>query len=115
MDTKLNITLTPQHVKELNSIERDTDRPRSRVIRRAIEEYLLRYRNVNPEFAKRNPRDMTDMSERDLKPGLQSDIVVIRGMKKEVIITDTGWRIPVEDDYVPFEEAKVMSVIDVPR
>lgn len=102
--TKINIGLMPHHVKELNAIERETDRPRTRIIKRAIEEYLLRYRAAHPEFAKRHPRVGVELVERDLKPGLQTDVVIMRGVRREVIMNPDGsWRLPTEDDYIPLD------------
>lgn len=103
--SKINISLEEHQTKELNAIERDTDRPRPRIIRRAIEEYLLRYRAAHPDFAKRHPRTGIELVDRDLKPGLQSDYVIMRGVKRLVIIEDNGasWRVPTEEDYVPLD------------
>ena len=113
--TKCNLALTHQQVKELNAIEKDTDRPRTRIIRRAIEEYLKRYRTTNPEFDARFPRNESEPVDRDFRPGIQTDVVVIRGVKTEVVITPDGmWRKPVESDYVSETEEKSVgsSILD---
>lgn len=100
MQTKTNITLSAQQVKELNAIERETDRPRVRIIRRAIEEWLLRYRAANPEFAAKYKRDPEDdeVEPAPFKAGIETDTVIIRGKKVEVVITSEGWRLPTPED-----------------
>jgi len=111
---KAHIALTPQQVKELNAIERETDRPRTRIIRRAIEDYLTKYRNSNPDFAARFPRTpgLID-TEREFKPGITTDIVVVRGKRTEMVVTpEGGWRMPTEDDYVKEGEVGQLSIID---
>jgi len=113
---KVQASLLQYQVDELNAIERDTDRPRSRIIRRAVEEYLLKYRQEHPEFATKNPRPDNVVIERELKKNIQTDIVIIRGVKREVVITEDGWRSLTDDDYEP-ERVSVpaMSVIDIPK
>ena len=82
----------------------------------AVEEYLLKYRQEHPEFATKNPRPDNVVIERELKKNIQTDIVIIRGVKREVVITEDGWRSLTDDDYEP-ERVSVpaMSVIDIPK
>lgn len=112
---KSQLTLTQQQIKELNAIERETDRPRTRIIRRAVEDYLMKYRAANPEFAAKFPRTPEASNfEREFKPGVETDFIAVRGKRTEVVVTpDGGWRLPTEEDYVKdevqtsiFEEVK---------
>jgi hypothetical protein len=117
---KGNISLTEYQVKELNAIEKETDRPRIRLIRRAIEEFLMRYREANPSFAARFPRAVNEHIERELKPGLVLDTVIFKGVKRDVIVTETGWRYATDDDYQPIGAPltavpQQMSIIDIPK
>jgi hypothetical protein len=121
MDTtataKMQLVLPQYQVTELNAIERETDRPRARLIRRAVEQFLLRYREDHPEFARKHPRAIEETIEKELKPGLVADVVIFKGIKREVIVTETGWRYATEDDYVDLNARTIptsMSVIDVP-
>jgi len=97
--TKIHVALTEQQVRELTAIEALTDRPRTRIVRRAIGEYLERYRKANPDFCPVSPVGES-VTERELKPGLKTDIMVIRGVKQEVIVTENGWRMPAAGDWV---------------
>jgi len=109
--TKIHVALTPDQVRELTMIEEDTDRPRTRLVRRAIVDYLKKYRADNPGFAERVgvPLEI----ERELKPGLKTDIVVMRGVKHEVVILPDGsWRLPTADDYIEEGSSSASSIID---
>ena len=114
---KMQLVLPQYQVVELNAIERETDRPRARLIRRAVEQFLLRYRTEHPDFARKHPRAVEEI-ERELKQGLTSDVIIIKGQKREVIITETGYRFVTEDDNVDLsggvEEPRQMSIIDIP-
>lgn len=103
--TKLHTALNEQQVLALSLIEKDTDLPRTRILRRAVTDYIKKYSENNPGFIERLGAPIE--VEREFKPGLQTDIVVIRGIKKEVIVTTDGWRMPTPDDYV--EEGSVVS------
>ena len=114
MSQKAHIVLTPDQIRNLDGIERETDRPRARIIRRAIDEYIHRFRKSNPDFAARHPLTPSiDNTDRDFKPGVKTDVVVMGGKKIEVVVNPDGsWRRPVEEDYVPFGETGQMSIID---
>jgi len=113
--TKIHVALTEGQVKELSMIEEETDRPRTRIIRRAVLDYLKKYREEHPGFAERVgvPLEI----EKELKPGLKTDVVIMRGVKHDVIILPDGsWRLPTADDYI--EEGSILnhvksSVLDV--
>lgn len=97
--TKVHVALTEDMVKELTMIEADTDRPRTRIIRRAVIDFLKKYREEHPGFAERVgvPLEI----ERELKDGLKTDTVIMRGVKHEVVILPDGsWRLPTADDYI---------------
>lgn len=95
---KCHTALNQQQVDALTIIEKDTDLPRTRIIRRAINDYIKKYSETNPGFIERLGAPI--QIERELKPGLQLDTVLFRGQKKEVIVTADGWRFPTPDDYI---------------
>ena len=53
---KTYIAVPKEMLDQLTEIERLTDRPRTRVIRRAITDYIDRFREGNPEFATKFPK-----------------------------------------------------------
>ena len=96
---KIHVALDAPQVAALTIIEADTDRPRTRIIRRAIVDYIKKYADANPGFMERVGTPIE--TEREFKPGVKTDTVVIHGMKKEMVVTaDGGWRHPVASDYV---------------
>lgn len=97
---KVHVALEPNQVKALSLIEAETDRPRTRVIRRAVTDFLKKYADEHPGFLERVGGSIESEGERELKPGLETDNVVIRGIKKLVIVTKDGWRNPTNEDYV---------------
>jgi len=109
--TKIHVALTEAQVRELSMIEEDTDRPRTRIIRRAILDYLKKYREEHPGFAERvgSPLEI----ERELKPGLKTDVVLMRGVRHEVVLLPDGsWRLPTSDDYIEEGSSSKASVLD---
>jgi metal-responsive CopG/Arc/MetJ family transcriptional regulator len=106
--TKIHVALTEQQVRELSAIEEATDRPRTRILRRAVTEYLLRYREAHPEFAAKMGAPVE--LEKEFKHGIRVDTAIIGGMKTEVVITPEGWRMPRPDDYV--QDGSAPSVLD---
>jgi hypothetical protein len=51
--------------------------------------------------------------EREFKPGVRTDTVVIHGVKKEMVVTeDGGWRHPRPDDYVSEGSNGQRSILD---
>lgn len=99
MMVKMHATLTEEQAAAVEEIERREDRPRTRIMRRAIEEYIEKYRQMHPDFVVAG-----GTPERLLKESLQTDVVAIGGKKVVVILEgDGGWRKPVEEDYVTAE------------
>jgi len=96
---KSNLSLTPEQMEQINQIEKAEDRPRTRILRRAVEEYLQRYDKAHPGF-------FTIVPKRMLKEGLEVDTIAFRGKKTEVVfLADGSWRLPKEEDYEELEEA----------
>ena len=93
---KMNISLEPKQAAEIAEIEKREDRPRTRILRRAIEEYLAKYRAAHPDFKVDGASGPTRM----LKESLETDFVVMRGKRVEVVVLSDGtWRLPVDSDY----------------
>ena len=115
---KIHVALDEQQVKALTIIETETDRPRTRVIRRAIVDYIKKYAT---EYDKNNPGTPCFMErvgtpievEKEFKPGVQTDVVIIHGIKKEMVVTEEGgWRHPVASDYVEEGQSGQTSILD---
>ena len=107
--TKLHVALPEQMIKALSIIEDDTDRPRTRIIRRAVGDYLRKYAEATPGFTERV--GVPIVVEKEFRPGLKTDVISIRGQKQTVVITDGGWRQPVPDDYIEIDSS-LMSILD---
>ena len=107
--TKVALALPEQMLMALALIEKDTDRPRTRIIRRAVSDYLRVYAQTHPDFLDRVGVPL--IVEKEFKPGLKTDIISIRGQKHTVVITDGGWRQPVPDDYIEINTT-LLSVLD---
>lgn len=104
---KVGASFSPRQIAELDQVERETDLQRTRIIRRAVEEFLRKYRAEHPGFQERVGLPVT----REFKEGIETEEVVIRGKKTTVIMNpDGGWRMPVEDDYKGAPVSK--SVLD---
>lgn len=106
---KIALALPQQLVSAMAVIEQDTDRPRTRIIRRAVSDYIRMYAAEHPGFMERvgGPIEV----ERELKPGLKLDTISVNGKRQEVIVTDNGWRLPTPDDYVE-EMRNLKSILD---
>jgi predicted transcriptional regulator len=106
---KTQLPLSEPMINALKHIETATDLPRTRIIRRAINEYIKRYAAANPDFAAKV--EGTLESERVFKDGIVTDTLVAGGRKIEVVVTPNGWRMPTPDDYIE-EKADLLSVLD---
>jgi len=109
--SKIHVALEEPQVRALTIIEAETDRPRTRIIRRAIVDYIKKYADANPGFMERvgTPIEL----EREFKPGVKTDVVIIHGVKKEMVVTEEGgWRNPVPSDYIDSEGNGKTSILD---
>lgn len=103
---KMHIAVTPEMAAEIAEIERREDRPRTRIMRRAVEDYLQRYREAHPDFS-------PGTAKRVLKAGLRTDVVISQGKRLEVIVLEGGgWRPIMEADYEMPGVAVQQSVLD---
>ena len=107
--TKIALALPEQMIRALAVVEQDTDRPRTRVIRRAVSDYLRDYAKAHPDFVERVGVPLVE--EKEFRPGLQTDIVVIRGVKHTVVVTESGWRQVTPEDYVVVDN-NLLSILD---
>ena len=90
-------------------IEKDTDRPRTRIIRRAVSDYLRLYAAEHPDFIERVGVPL--VVEKEFREGVKTDVVVIRGVKHTVVVTADGWRQPRPDDYTEVSTS-LLSILD---
>jgi len=107
--TKVALALPEQMLMALALIEKDTDRPRTRIIRRAVSDYLRQYAAANPDFLERVGTPI--VVEKEFRPDVRTDVVVIRGVKQTVVVTADGWRQPRPEDYTEVD-GSLLSILD---
>lgn len=107
--TKVALALPEQMLRALALIEEDTDRPRTRIIRRALGDFLRQYAKDNPGFMERV--GTPTVVEKVFRSDIRTDVVMIRGAKQTVVVTEDGWRQPRPEDYVEVDNS-LLSILD---